>query len=212
MAMIKICPRCNEKNPANALECEACGRDITKVQRVDEEKLKEMKGSEKKQKKPDDPVNKEPEAPPESPVRYRLCECGHKNPTNIRKCEQCGESLAGIEITDETGTVLNPHMSAVRLVSVDGGLNLNITEKETTLGRNCTGNDYFAGKSYVSGTHARIYLEPDGIYVEDLHSTNGTFIDGISIKPGVKAKLDKGKMLGLGGNAVSQTEAAFLLF
>jgi ribosomal protein L37AE/L43A len=35
---------------------------------------------------------------------------------------------------------------------------------------------------FVSGQHARIMRRPDGVYIEDLNSRNGTFVNGYSVK------------------------------
>jgi ribosomal protein L40E len=188
--MIKICPRCKKKNPPRALECDACGRDITKVPVVDEENFTE-----------------EPKAEPESPAStdrlssYRLCECGHKNPIQLRKCEQCGESLAGINITREQ-----------LLCSVEDGFQLSLAPGETILGREHTGSAYFSTKPYVGRRHAKITVESDGVYLEDLNSTNGTYINGVKIPAKTRVRIDPDEIIGLGGNAVSQKQAAFLMY
>ena len=41
---------------------------------------------------------------------------------------------------------------------------------------------------YVSGEHARLHLSATGIEIEDLNSTSGTYLDGVS----VRGKLDIG--------------------
>lgn len=66
---------------------------------------------------------------------------------------------------------------------------LKITHKQTpvdeyvlrheviTVGRNFD-NDIHISDSTVSGRHARIILNPDYRYIEDMGSTNGTFVNG----------------------------------
>jgi hypothetical protein len=190
MAMIKICPRCKKKNPPRALECDICGRDITKVPMTDEAVLRE-----------------EPEQEAGCAGKgcrlssYRQCECGHRNPIQLRKCEQCGESLAGINITREK-----------LLCSVEEGFQLSLAPGETILGREHAGSEYFSTKPYVGRMHAKITVEPDGVYLEDLNSTNGTYINGVKIPAQTKVRIDAEEIIGLGGNAVSQKQAAFLMY
>lgn len=50
----------------------------------------------------------------------------------------------------------------------------------------------------VSSAHARLEVVGGGLEIEDLGSTNGTFIDGIELKPNTKAALTVGQELVLG--------------
>jgi hypothetical protein len=50
----------------------------------------------------------------------------------------------------------------------------------------------------VSRQHARIIQTHNGIYVEDLNSTNGTFVNGQRLVPATLFPLDHGDMLHLG--------------
>lgn len=40
--------------------------------------------------------------------------------------------------------------------------------------------------------HARIFLKDEDYYIEDLNSTNGTFKNGVRLKPYEQKKLSKG--------------------
>lgn len=235
MAMVKICPRssCRMINPPNALECEKCGRDMTKIPMIDESQLAAMNEEEETQTSNDTAVSIEPEqtrnervSEPEVQLQsYRLCDCGHRNPTSLRKCERCGESLAGIDITEEqiaaeqpaktvsSPTRVNENLNpSISMVSQDGGLRLPLTQGTMIIGRNNMGSPYLSQKMYVSGTHASITVEGDEISIIDLNSTNGTFLNGIKIVPGNKTIVNPGDVVGLGGNQVTQTSAAFLTF
>lgn len=55
-----------------------------------------------------------------------------------------------------------------------------IDKDEITIGRN-SANDITIDNLAVSDRHARIVRDKSGYYVEDLSSTNGTFVDGRKI-------------------------------
>ena len=50
-----------------------------------------------------------------------------------------------------------------------------------TVGRNTDNNLVVEGDEYASGRHARFDARRDGIYVDDVGSTNGTFVNGIRL-------------------------------
>jgi hypothetical protein len=47
-----------------------------------------------------------------------------------------------------------------------------------TIGRADDNTLALDGDEYASGHHARIELQRDGVWLHDLHSTNGTFVNG----------------------------------
>lgn len=50
----------------------------------------------------------------------------------------------------------------------------------------------------VSRRHCQIMLRPDGVYVEDLKSSNGTFLDGVRLPPQVPTYVASGSQLDIG--------------
>ena len=56
-------------------------------------------------------------------------------------------------------------------------------KNEIVIGREVAKGDYLIDKQYtaVGRKHARIIRKPDGIYIEDLNTANGTFVNGQSV-------------------------------
>jgi pSer/pThr/pTyr-binding forkhead associated (FHA) protein len=72
-------------------------------------------------------------------------------------------------------------------------------EEITTLGRELT-NSVPIESGFVSGAHARIlYEEADGaLWVEDLGSRNGTYVDGRKLNEHDRVQIDTGSLLQIG--------------
>ena len=51
-------------------------------------------------------------------------------------------------------------------------------ETSIVLGRDADSDVSLDGDDYASARHARLETRPDGVWVEDLDSTNGTFVNG----------------------------------
>lgn len=69
------------------------------------------------------------------------------------------------------------------IVSIDGVVikEVQLTKDRTTLGRRPY-NDVVIDNLAVSGEHAVIEMGPGGVTLEDLDSTNGTYVNGKAIK------------------------------
>jgi FHA domain len=69
------------------------------------------------------------------------------------------------------------------VVSLDGVVikEVQITKDKTTLGRRPY-NDIVIDNLAVSGEHAVLQMAANDVYIEDLNSTNGTYINGKAIK------------------------------
>lgn len=197
MEKYKICPSCKTLNEPTLLECVNCEADLTMVKITDEETEKMLAENKTAQ-----------DAPPER--RIRMCECGAKNPPNARKCSSCGEDISDIlpitEREEEQST------SAHILSSLDGQYVYKMTDGQVITGRENHMSEYLSGKSYVSRAHAKLFLEESGLSVENMSSTNFTYVNNKKIQE--RTKLQDGDEVGLGGMSINgsrQEEAAYFL-
>jgi len=69
------------------------------------------------------------------------------------------------------------------IVSIDGVVikEVQITKERTTLGRRPY-NDIVIDNLAVSGEHATVQMTGDEVFLEDLNSTNGTYVNGKAVK------------------------------
>ncbi len=56
----------------------------------------------------------------------------------------------------------------------------------------------FPNSEVVSRTHAVIHVEADGFYIEDMGSTNGTYINNLRVSPGDRYRIKSGDYMSLG--------------
>src|SRR3954447_1847495 len=77
------------------------------------------------------------------------------------------------------------------VVSLDGVVikEVQITKDKTTLGRRPY-NDIVIDNLAVSGEHAVLQMVGNDVFIEDLNSTNGTYINGKAIKKQLLADND----------------------
>ena len=197
MEKYKVCPSCKTKNEPTLLECINCEADLTMVKITDEE-TERMQAE-------------NAVAQPEATVkRVRVCECGAKNPANARKCCSCNEDIS--DITPVPDDAKEKNASAYVLSSLDGQYAYKMTTDEVVIGRENTMGEYLSAKSYVSRAHAKLFLEEDALYIENMSNTNYTYVNDRKI-PG-KTKLQDGDEVGLGGmniNGKRQEQAAYFL-
>ena len=74
------------------------------------------------------------------------------------------------------------------------GSSFYLEKTEVTLGRDLA-NDIPVPDQEISRRHARFVVRTDGVYIEDLGSTNGTFVDGVKR---TSATLHRGSVITIG--------------
>ena len=99
------------------------------------------------------------------------------------------EFIRGYAEDDEEKTILLTG-EAPALVNVSTGEKVQITSDDFTLGRSKEKVDFRIENPAVSIIHARISKEGDKSFIEDLNSSNHTFVNGIQLQPGENAKVE----------------------
>jgi hypothetical protein len=166
---IRICPVCGAEHPATAAQCR-CGALLTGV----DLSLKQPKGDAKKRNPAFD------ETLPPSP-RCPRPDCGALNPPYSKQCVYCGQ-------------VLDKQAAAV--LEWPWGERLEITGN-LVFGRE--GDIPEAMKlrlarefDNVSRRHAEFFQADGQLWVMDLGSSNGTYVDGLRLAPHVRRALKTG--------------------
>lgn len=87
------------------------------------------------------------------------------------------------------------YTSQARLENLEEEKDFNLIIPITTLGR-AEHNHLIITDTYSSYEHARIIYQQDKFYLEDLQSTNGTFLNGVRLKESVE--LQEGDQIKIG--------------
>ena len=66
----------------------------------------------------------------------------------------------------------------VRSTAIEQGTRFELNAKALTVGRAASNDIRLVDDEFASGTHARIEPRRDGVWVEDIGSTNGTYVNG----------------------------------
>ena len=95
----------------------------------------------------------------------------------------------------------SPARRAVRLVvqrspSLEEGGAFPLNSAPVTVGRGGQNDLVLDGDEFASSRHARIEVRGDGVWVQDLESTNGTFVNGSRVAGA--QRLDDGDVLRVG--------------
>jgi hypothetical protein len=98
-------------------------------------------------------------------------------------------------------TAHTPHIRVIGGIAQGDVFDLQTSQNtfETIIGRSNEAT-IMIPDSFISGKHARIFLHEGSYFIEDLHSTNGTVVDGREIE-GV-TKLNSGSQIRIGKNVL----------
>jgi len=122
------------------------------------------------------------ETPDEAPAdedpseTLRSCQCGQELPADAQFCMQCGAKVGQAA-------------SRYRLLctSGDGDIAVDIADDEIVIGKAGKAGLAIPSDEYVSRQHARVFTSDGKIILEDLGSSNGTYLrvrQPVSVEPG----------------------------
>lgn len=123
--------------------------------------------------------------------------CGTENVPTEKYCGDCGFLLSSTP-----GEPVSPEATSaqVKLVDTIGQREFLLRPGQNTVGRE--GADVLLGDPTVSRKHAVITLEDSKCFIEDLGSTNGTYVDGVLIPKGEKQQLRDGAEVKFGNTVL----------
>jgi hypothetical protein len=103
-----------------------------------------------------------------------------------------------------------PARRSVRLVvrrspSLEEGAEFPLNSAPVTVGRGGQNDLVLSGDEFASARHARIEVRGDGVWVQDLDSTNGTYVNGSRVAGA--QRLDTGDVLRVGETDLLLEEA-----
>jgi len=193
----KICPACGERNPASLLECLKCETDLTNIKIVDETILQSSKNI---------------STNGDNGELVRSCDCGTANPPQARKCSACGEDISDIRpVFCQSANKPNQYY----LRSIDSEHTFVLDKPVTVIGREFEMKECLSAKPYVSRQHARLTVTDGGVFIENMGSTNRTFVNNLPISNSAPTLLKNGDEIGFGGklvNGTRQNDAAYFIF
>jgi hypothetical protein len=112
--------------------------------------------------------------------------CGYENRDENRFCTQCGTKLFESVSSDACLHILSEEETT--------GI-LHLQQGKNTLGRSSS-NSLVVDDELISSFHAMITFENDEVWIEDMESKNGVFVNGIKIEE--KTRLLDGYLLRIG--------------
>jgi len=98
-------------------------------------------------------------------------QCGYINRVSNNFCTQCGTKLSAKN---------QPSLQLLVIGGADKGKKFDVTADLVHIGRDST-NDISFTDAKISSTHAKLSVENNKIWIEDLKSTNGTLVNGRKI-------------------------------
>lgn len=95
-------------------------------------------------------------------------------------------------------TIIDSNPESIdRLLHISSEKNVGLGENPCVLGRSKRANFQMSGNQGVSRTHAEIRMENDNLVIEDLGSSNGTYVNKIRILPNTPTVISSGDIVDL---------------
>lgn len=196
---VRICPECKKRIPVNNLVCNQCKVDLSLV--------------------PVEVIEDEDSTNSGNIRLYKICPvCGNHvtvkdEKEKVKECPICGsdaikrlaEDSVRREITDKIyqndqpelkEATTNEENNLIQLINKSDGMKINLKKGIHVIGAygDCE-NEYFWNLQYVGGKHAIIDVSEKGVFIEDNHSRNFTYINKRRIFPNKKEEIKDGDIV-----------------
>lgn len=185
-----ICPQCGASNLPGTAFCDNCGASLTAAP------------------PPPSPPPVTPPPQPAPPAGGMICPaCGASNLPGATFCDNCGVSLAApppVTPPVQPPPVAPPPVGLQPWLEVQASgarLQIPLGQPEVIIGREDPVSGVFpeidltphgGEEAAVSRRHARLTLQGNRCFIEDLNSTNYTYVNKQKLNPGVRQPLSEG--------------------
>ena len=85
-------------------------------------------------------------------------------------------------IAPTPASVHSGRLVVLKSLDLDEGADFELNSAQLTLGRGGQNDIALAKDEYVSARHARFEPRRDGVWIQDLGSTNGTYLNGVRLE------------------------------
>jgi hypothetical protein len=85
-------------------------------------------------------------------------------------------------VATERPPIHSGRLVVVKSAELDEGMDFELNSAQLTVGRGGQNDIALASDDYASARHARFEPRQDGVWVQDLGSTNGTFLNGVRLE------------------------------
>lgn len=158
------CPSCGRRATADAPSAQAEGSPSGGPSEESPLPDDSDKGTKSQETSDGEPPRQRPEA--EAGSATKKCACGQALPIDAKFCHICGVPL-GDDLPRYTVALKN---------AGKGGAQATMDGPELAIGKTGECGLAIPCDAYISRRHARIFRSDEAIYVEDLGSSNGTFL------------------------------------
>lgn len=196
MASVKICPTCGvENSPGSGPLCRGCGTSIATVSRTAKKKsVREVPIVGHEAQATDAELSEKGKLP------MRVCRvCKKLGPPGIDICDTHGEEAMVSLSNAATVKVIVEGWPWGGAEQVNGFLRIGRLETFSQLAPK------LATCENISRRHAELFLDGGSLFIKDLGSTNGTFLDDIRLPVGKPELVSDGARIRFGENNWSVT-------
>lgn len=130
----------------------------------------------------------------------KVCQiCNTPNISSEMMCKRCMGDISGVSPSEVAEAPVERHSNTDEgktiiqrdnylILKTHAGIDIKVKDGDM-IGRDAVGQEIFSAFKTVSREHARITYKDGKWFIEDMNSTNGTYINGNRIPPNKKVEL-----------------------